>query len=139
VFDGLPVSGKSDDARRAGFSDCVNLDAVHIRCRRHGVTVEHAGPYEAAVDLDGSNGEGGFDELVLWDDNDNDAVFRLANALEAAGWVRCLTGNGRTGDQALYTLKGSAVRVSLDISYWSKRRIRIIPDANRREHRCVAK
>ena len=137
VFAGLPVSGSLRDARAAGFADCVDLDAVDIRCRRHGVTVDGAGPYEAAVDLHGSRGEGGFDELTLWDDRDNDAVFRLASALERAGWVKCLTGNGRAGDQAIYTRAGSPVRASMDISYWGKRRIRLIPDGDRRERRCV--
>ncbi len=136
-FAGLPVSGRLGDAQRAGFTDCVDLDAIHIRCRRHGVMVEQAGPYDAAVDLAGRNGAGGFDQLTLWNDRDNDAVFRLTAALEGAGWARCLTGNGRAGDQAIYTRQGSPVRLSMDISYWSKRRIRVIPAWNRRERRCV--
>ena len=136
VFAGLPISGNAVDARRAGFTDCVDLDAVHIRCRRHGVMVEGAGPYEAAVDLAGRDGAGGFDQLTLWDDTDNDAVFRLADALEQAGWSKCLTGNGRAGDQAIYTRVGSPVRASMDISYWGRRRLRFIPEWNRREPRC---
>jgi hypothetical protein len=126
-FAGLPVSGTVGDARRAGFTGCVDLDARHIRCRRHAVMFEAAGPYEAAVDLAGSSGEGGFDHLTLWHDTDNDAVFRAAAALEAAGWARCLTGNGRAGDQAIYTRAGIPVRVSVDISYWGRRRLRLIP------------
>ncbi len=137
AFDGLPVSGKLIDAKRASFNDCVNLDAVHIRCRRHGVMVGDAGPYEAAVDLAGSDGEGGFDQLTLWHDSDNNAVFKLTQALEASGWARCLTGNGRTGDQAIYMRKGAPVRISMDISYWSKRRVRLIPEWNQREGHCT--
>lgn len=136
-FAGLPVSGSIHDAKQAGFTDCVNLDAVHIRCRRHGVVVGTAGRFDAAVDLDGSNGAGGFDQLTLWDDRDNDAVFKIADALERTGWTKCLTGDGRVGDQAVYTRNGSPVRVSMDISYWSKRRLRLIPAANRRDHGCV--
>ncbi len=136
-FDGLPVSGRVSDARHAGFTECVDLDATHIRCRRHGVMFAATGPYEAAVDLAGSGGEGGFDQVTLWHDTDNDAVFAAAAALEHAGWVRCLTGNGRAGDQALYTRPGAAVRVSMDISYWGRRRLRLIPEWNNRERRCV--
>ena len=136
-FAGLPVSGKVGDARRAGFTDCVDLDARHIRCRRHQVMVENVGPYEAAVDLAGSGGEGGFDHLTLWHDTDNDAVFRVGSALEAAGWARCLTGNGRAGDQAIYTRADAPVRVSIDISYWGRRRLRLIP-GHRRDVGCHA-
>jgi hypothetical protein len=95
-----------------------------------------AGPYDAAVDLDGSTGAGGFDQLTLWDDRDNDAVFKLAAALEQGGWTKCLTGDGRVGDQAIYTRDGAPVRASMDISYWSKRRLRFVPVANHREHGC---
>lgn len=136
-FDGLPVSGKLIDAKRAAFNECVNLDAVHIRCRRQGVMIEGVGPYVAAVDLAGSNGEGGFDQLTLWHDSDNEAVFKITTVLERSGWRRCLTGNGRTGDQAIYMRQGSPVRVSMDISYWSKRRLRVIPEWNQRESHCT--
>ena len=135
-FAGLPVSGSVHDAQKSGFTDCVHLDAVHIRCRRHGVMIDGAGPYDAAVDLVGSNGEGGFDQLTVWDDRDNDAVFRLAAALERGGWTKCLTGDGRVGDQAIYTSAGAPVRASMDISYWSKRRLRFIPVSDH-EHGCV--
>ena len=130
-FAGLPVSGTVSDARRAGFTACVDLDARHIRCRRHQVMLENVGPYEAAVDLTGSGGEGGFDHLTLWHDTDNDAVFRVGSALEQAGWARCLTGNGRAGDQAIYTRDDAPVRVSIDISYWGRRRLRLIPSQQR--------
>ena len=135
-FAGLPVSGSVHDAQKSGFTDCVHLDAVHIRCRRHGVMVDGAGPYDAAVDLVGSTGGGGFDQLTLWDDRDNDAVFRLATALEQGGWTKCLTGDGRVGDQAIYTRAGAPVRASMDISYWSKRRLRFIPVSDH-DHGCT--
>ena len=138
VFAGLPVSGSAGDARRAGFTDCVDLDAVHIRCRRHGVMVRNVGPYEAAVDLAGGNGAGGFDQLTLWHDTDNDALFKLASGLEQDGWQRCLTGDGRAGDQAIYSRAGAPVRIFMDISYWGRRRLRVIPNWNRREHGCPA-
>ena len=98
--------------------------------------IDGAGPYDAAVDLVGSNGAGGFDQLTLWDDRDNDAVFSLADALERGGWTKCLTGDGRVGDQAIYTRAGAPVRASMDISYWSKRRLRFIPVSDH-EHGCA--
>ena len=33
-FHGLPVSGRLADAQAAGFKDCFNMDAIHLRCRR---------------------------------------------------------------------------------------------------------
>lgn len=138
-FAGLPVSGRLEDAQRAGFNDCFATDAVHLRCRRHAVPVGNTGLYEAAVDLNGSEGQGGFDQLVLWHDRDNHAVFEIANALKRAGWTYCYTGDGRWADQAIYTRDGSPVRVSMDVSYYSKRRLRMIPDWSRRERRCGTK
>jgi hypothetical protein len=136
-FGGLPVSGDLTDARRAGFNICFNLDAIHMRCRRNGVMLENQGPYEAAVDLEGGYGEGGFDQLTLWHDRDNHEVFKIADALMHRGWKRCYTGDDRWGDQAIYTREGSSVRVSMDLSFWGKRRIRIIPEWNKRERRCI--
>lgn len=136
-FGGLPVSGRLADAKRAGFNDCFNMDAVHVRCRRHGVMFANAGPYEAAVDLQGAEGESGFDQLVLWHVRDNYAVYDVADAFERAGWRHCSTGDDRRGDQIIYTRSGSPVRVSMDLSYYAKRRIRFIPEWNRRERRCA--
>ena len=136
-FDGLPVSGRLIDAQRAGFDDCFSMDAVHIRCRRHAVMIANIGPYEAAVDLEGGNGEGGFDQLILWHDRDNYAVYKIADAFDHAGWKYCYTGEDRRGDQIIYMRKGSRVRVSMDISYYAKRRLRLIPEWNLRERRCV--
>jgi hypothetical protein len=124
-FDGLPISGSLADARRAGFSDCI-ADNVSMRCRRNGVRLEGRGPFNAAVDLDGSDGSGGFDQLTLWHDQDQDALSVLVDELKRRGWKECF-GGGRWGDQAIYTRKGSPVFASMDLSYWSKRRLRVIP------------
>jgi hypothetical protein len=98
-FEGLPVSGSLADAHRAGFTDCKANDAISMRCRRHGVIVRGAGPYEAAVDLAGSDGGGGFDEVTLWHPSDQYAVYKIADVLEAQGWKTCSTGTETRGDQ----------------------------------------
>jgi hypothetical protein len=126
-FRGLPVSGRIEDARRAGFNDCFGMDAVHMRCRRHAITVGGAGPFEGAVDLVGAHGEGGFDQLILWHVADQYAVYHIADALEREGWRYCYIGDDQRGDQAVYTRPGASVRVSMDLSYYAKRRLRIIP------------
>lgn len=136
-FGGLPVSGRLADAQRAGFTDCFNMDAAHLRCRRHAVMVLGSGPYEAAVDLEGGNGEGGFDQLVVWHLRDNYAVYAIADALEKVGWKSCSTGENGRGDQAIYRRKGSPVWASEDISYFAKRRIRLIPEWKRGERGCT--
>jgi hypothetical protein len=134
-FAGLPVSGSIADARRAGFTDCINTDAISLRCRRHSVMLEGAGPYEAALDLVGGDGSGGFDQLVLWHDHDQEAVYKVTDALEKQGWRHCNTGTEDRGDQIIYTRPGAAVRISMDLSYWDKRRLRILPGWSR-ECRC---
>ncbi|MEG3178055.1 hypothetical protein U1872_17570 [Sphingomonas sp. RB3P16] len=132
-FGGLPVSGSLADAKRAGFIDCVSPNWGSQRCRRHGVYLAGAGPYEAAVDLpDG----GGFDELTLWHDGDQYAVYKITDVLDRTGWRNCSTGDGERGDQIIYTKPGVAVRVSMDLSYWGKRRLRLLPASNRKEKRC---
>jgi len=134
-FAGWPVSGSIADARRAGFTDCVNTDAISLRCRRHGVMLEGAGPYEAALDLVGGDGSGGFDQLVLWHDHDQEAVYKITDALEKQGWRHCNTGTEDRGDQIIYTKAGTAARISMDLSYWDKRRLRILPGWSK-ERRC---
>jgi hypothetical protein len=134
-FGGLPVSGSLADAHHAGLNDCIAFD-VNMRCRRDGVMFLGKGPYNAAVDLDGSDGSGGFGQLTLWDDKDQDAVLAIADDLKRRGWLECL-GGGRGGDQAIYTHKNSAVFVSMDVSYWSKRRLRVIPTWNTLDSRCA--
>jgi hypothetical protein len=140
VFIGLPVSGTLQDALRRGFVNCFASDAVHMRCRHHNLYIGSLGPYEAAIDLMGGNGEGGFDQLVIWHDRDNAAVFKIGNALLRAGWNRCYTSIGNWGDQAIYTRPGSPVRLSMDLSYWAKRRLRIIPTSSdqERDRRCIS-
>ncbi len=63
--------------------------------------------FEAAVDLRGSEGESGFDQITLWSDEN------------------------QAGDQAIFTKPGQAVRMSINISYYGKRRLRIMPAWNR--------
>lgn len=137
-FGGLPASGSHADARRAGFTACVQADWFSLRCRRHGVMIAGTGPYEAAVDLAGHDGSGGFDQVTLWHDGDQYAVYAITDALERRGWQSCNTGDGERGDQIIYTLAGTHVRVSMDLSYWGKRRLRVIPEWNRKERRCRA-
>jgi hypothetical protein len=134
-FAGLPVSGSLEDALKAGFTSCW-ADTNEMRCRRDAVTFLGFGPLNAALDLNGNNGGGGFDQLTLWHDSDQSAAIPIGVALQEQGWESCLTGDGRWGDQAIYTRPGSPVRISMDISYWGKRRIRVIPEWNNKERRC---
>lgn len=135
-FGGLPVAGSLADAKRAGFVDCIQWDAASMRCRRHHVMLEGSGPYEAAVDLAGGDGSGGFGQLVLWHDQDQYAVYKITDALDKQGWHSCNTGTEDRGDQNIYTHAGVPVRISMDLSYWGKRRLRVIPNWNTRERRC---
>ncbi|CAN5545255.1 hypothetical protein BH10PSE14_BH10PSE14_24500 [soil metagenome] len=136
MFAGLPASGSIADARRAGFTDCMQPDAISLHCARHGVMFAGTGPYEAAVDLVGGDGSGGFDQLTLWHQRDQYAVYAITEALDRQGWQHCNTGTDDRGDQMIYTRKGAPVRISMDLSYWSKRRVRVIPAWNKTERRC---
>ena len=107
-----------------------------MRCRRSGVMLLRHGPYEAATDLVGSDGAGGFDHLILWHDRDQGALLAITTDLERQGWRSCYTGEGGKGDQALYTRDGEPVRFSLDISYWGKRRLRVMPGGSDRGEAC---
>ncbi|MBB4839659.1 hypothetical protein HNP52_002728 [Sphingomonas kyeonggiensis] len=127
AFAGLPVSGNAEVARRAGFTRCVRIDAFRLRCRREPVMLFGEGPYEAAVDLIGSKGQGGFAYLTLWKNGHQEAVYKLVEALQRQGWRHCETGSGRWGDQDIYTHPGAPVRVSMDLSYYGKRRVRFLP------------
>ena len=51
--------------------------------------------------------------------------------------MHCETGNERWGDQDIYTRQGVPVRVSMDLSYYGKRRARILPPWNQRERSCT--
>jgi hypothetical protein len=134
-FEGLPVSGSLADALNAGFTRC-RADTTEMRCRRGGMMFRGFGPFSAAVDLNGNNGGGGFDQLTMWSDRDQNAAIPVGTALERQGWRSCYTGDGNWGDQAIYTHPDSPVRISIDISYWGKRRLRLIPGWNKRERLC---
>lgn len=134
---GLPVSGSLSDARRAGFDDCFNFSAIDMRCRRHKVTIMGEGPFEAAVDLVGGDGSGGFEQLTIWHDRDQEGVYPITDRLEAQGWQQCMTQVDERGDQLIYTRRGSPVWISMDLSYWGKRRLRVLPNWNRRDLRCT--
>ncbi len=126
---GLPVSGSVEIALREGFAACFNDTAISVSCRRHSVMLYGQGPYEAAIDLRGRNGQSGFFGLTLWHDEDQRALFNLLPELMRRGWHYCYTGNDRAGDQAIFTHDGERVKISIDISYFGKRRIRILPKA----------
>jgi len=136
MFAGLPVSGSLADAQRAGFTDCVKPDYISMRCRKHQVMIEGTGPYEAAVDLVGGDGSGGFEQVVVWHGRDQYAVYAITDVLERQGWHSCNTAVDEKGDQMIYTHPGAEVRISMDLSYWAKRRLRVIPLWDKRERRC---
>lgn len=125
----LPVSGSREVAANAGFTRCVTF-TTDLRCRKDGVRVVGEGPFSAAVDVAGRDGEGGFDHLVVWHDSDQTAVFAIGYALDARGWRSCLvpTPGGGSGDQKVWTRDGAPVRYAMDISFWGKRRMRVIPE-----------
>ncbi|MGN6376988.1 MAG: hypothetical protein ACTHMG_15745 [Sphingomonas sp.] len=135
TFERLPVSGALADAKRAGFTECLE-GAGSMRCRRRAVMFAGQGPYQAALDLDDSDGSGGFDQLTLWHDDDQMAVQAAGDALQSHGWTLCMTGEGDRGDYEIYTRRGAPVRVVIDISYWSKRRLRVIPEWNPKKPLC---
>jgi hypothetical protein len=137
AFEGLPVSGTLADAQRAGFGGCFNYTAIEMRCRRHDVTLLGQGPYEAAVDLAGGYGEGGFAQVTLWSEGDQDALFPVTDQLERQGWQQCMTGTDERGELLVYTRVGSPVWIAVDLSYWGKRRLRVLPVWNRRELTCT--
>lgn len=135
TYAGLPISGSLADANRVGFGSCIS-DESSMRCRRNGVMYLRHGPFNAAVDLNGEDGTGGFDHLTLWHDTDQDAVMSITDDLTSQGWHECITGTGRWGDEATYTHKGSPVFLALDLSYWGKRRLRVFPVPRQGVPRC---
>jgi len=136
LFEGLPVRGSMADAQRAGFTDCIK-DTQYVRCRRKDVMLFGHGPYRAAVHPLYSDGSGGFDELTLYHDQDQSAVVEVGMMLEKQGWRLCRTGTDENrGDQAIYTRAGSPVRFSMDLSYWGKRRFRILPELHQPTGHC---
>lgn len=134
-FHGLPVSGTLADARRAGFTRCIS-DPVSMRCRLSGIRVEGQGPYEAAVDLVGSDGNGGFDVLTIWCDRGETALFDAGEALERDGWRSCILGHGDVGEQQVFTHPRVSFFYTMDISYWMHRRLRLIPIAGKVKPPC---
>jgi hypothetical protein len=134
-FEGLPVQGSLADAQRAGFIDCYK-DTRSVRCRRDRVTVKGLGPYNAAVDLLYGDGSGGFYELTVWSEGDQADLYAVGHLLMKQGWAQCRTGGEFWGDQEIYTRPGSPIRFSIDISYWGKRRLRILPELNQPKGHC---
>src|SRR3954462_7609272 len=126
-FAGLPVSGNLANALRAGFDDCPQMDAVNIRCRRHGIMIYRNGPYEAAVDLHGSKGQSGFDHLTVWNVRDQSALYKVLGSLHDRGWTSCHTEFSLGGGQAIFKHRASPVFFSMDLNYYGKRRLRIFP------------
>jgi hypothetical protein len=132
----LPVAGSMADARRAGFTRCLET-ARGLRCRKEGLMLVGQGPYSAALDLRGSDGRGGFREITLWHKWDQGEVSAVGKVLAAHGWNLCRTGvNEFRGDQDIYTKAGAPVRFSIDLSYWGKRRVRVIPERNQPTGHC---
>jgi hypothetical protein len=127
-FAGVPVSGNLDVKRRERFDTCFNDTARSLSCRRHGIMLFGQGPYEATIDLRGGTGQSGFSYITLWHNDDQRAVFNVLPELVQRGWHYCYTGNERAGDQAIFTRTGEPVYISVDISYYGNRRIRIFPN-----------
>ena len=136
LFEGLLVAGSLRDAEQAGFTYCIDFK-VTLRCRRSGLMLMGHGPFKAAVDLVGGDGRGGFHQLTLWHDWNQDMPIDVAQDLERQGWDSCRTMLNNAGDQHIFKRKGSPLRISIDISYYGKRRIRIIPDWRGPEPHCL--
>ncbi|RYD51259.1 MAG: hypothetical protein EOP60_10840 [Sphingomonadales bacterium] len=135
-FWSIPVQGSMADAMDAGFAHCTETTRNRLRCRKQGVMLAGLGPYTAAVDVLGA-GRGGFYQLTLWDERDQDSIQAVGTLLKAQGWSLCRTGpNENAGDQEIYTRAGYPVRFSIDISYWGKRRLRILPELNQPMGHC---
>ncbi|WP_239987520.1 hypothetical protein [Sphingosinithalassobacter portus] len=127
AYGGMPITGSLAFARQMGFSDCVDT-ATTLRCRKRGMMVAGQGPFEGGLDLYGDDGASGFQGLTLWHDADQRAVFGVEPFLKARGWTLCRTGTEDRGDQNIWTKPGSPVRYSIDMSYWGKRRLRVLID-----------
>ena len=133
-FEGLPVMGDQAFAEKQGFTHCL-FTSNALRCRKDGVMLYGKGPFLGAVDMKEGKGSG-FYELILWHDRDQDAVLELNDVLKARGWKLCRTGTEDRGDQEIWTRPGSKVRLSADISYWGKRRFRILPERGQPTGHC---
>jgi hypothetical protein len=132
----LPVQGALADALHAGFARCLETTRK-LRCRKEGVMLVGQGPYSAAVDLRAADGRGGFEGITLWHQWDQQAVGAVGDVLEARGWKLCRTGPHEfRGDQQIYTRAGAPVRFSMDLSYWGKRRLRVLPERGQPTGHC---
>lgn len=134
-LNGLPITGSVAFAKRSGFTRCLDFNAS-LRCRREGITFAGEGPYSGAVDSSGADGRSGFQQLILWSEGDQFAITKVGLRLLARGWQLCRTGTDDRGDQSIYTKAGSQVRVSIDASYWGKRRLRVIPEHGQPTGKC---
>ncbi len=134
AFEGLPVTGSRAFAERLGFTPCFETSNA-LRCRKEGVTLFGEGPYRGAVDLAGGGAQG-FSQVTLWHDTDQYAVNRVDDRLKARGWRLCRTGQEDRGDQEVWTKPGAPVRISIDISYWGKRRLRVLPEQGQPTGHC---
>jgi hypothetical protein len=138
LFEGLPVSGSNVTATRACFNRCIDFGGS-VRCRRDAVSLGGAGPYNAAVDLRGGDGREGFDHLTLWHDRDQYAVYGVSEMLTRRGWRSCYTSidGGQSGDQMIFSRPGALVSITMDLSYWMKRRVRVFPAWSRARPTCA--
>ena len=135
ALEGLPITGSVPFAKSLGFTRCLDFNA-YLRCRREGIMFAGEGPYSGAVDSSGTDGRGGFQGLTLWSEQDQFAVTKVGQRLIAAGWTLCRTGTADRGDQSIYTKPGSSIRVSIDASYWGKRRLRVLPESGAPTGKC---
>lgn len=134
-LNGLPITGSVPFAKSLGFTRCLDFNA-YLRCRREGIMFAGEGPYSGAVDSSGTDGRSGFDQLTMWSEQDQFVVTKVGLRLLAAGWTLCRTGTADRGDQSIYTKAGSPVRVSIDASYWGKRRLRVLPEQGQPTGKC---
>ena len=135
TFHGVPITGDVAFAQGMGFTRCLDFNTT-LRCRREGIRFLGEGPFSGAVDSRGGDGRGGFDQLILWHNEDQRAVIAVGNRLLAAGWTLCRTGTDTRGDQNIYTRPGGRVRVSIDASYWGKRRLRVMRETGQPTGKC---
>lgn len=134
AYEGLPVAGTRAFAERLGFTPCFDTSNA-LRCRKERVSFRDAGPFRAAVDLAG-RGDSGFRQVTLWHDTDQNAFLTVSETLRNGGWHICRTGREDRGDQAIWRKAGEPVRISIDLSYWGKRRLRLLPEQGQPTGKC---
>jgi hypothetical protein len=116
VYEGLPLTGNQGTALAAGFRECMEVNRA-VRCTKRDVPVLGVGPYTAAIDLAGTGPVPLFDHVTLWHDRDQGAILDIGDTLKRGGWKSCLS-----GDFEYYGRADTPVRVTIDASYWGKRR-----------------